>query len=83
MAAASSSSPLPARRARAKLAMPKRRATRSRTASQSAAGPSVSSMRPMSGRTPATSRSAVASRRLRTRRSTNHGRLRPLRAISW
>ena len=82
-AAASSSSPRSVRRARAKFAMPKIRPTRSRTAFQSAAGPRSSSMRPISGRTRTTSRPAVASRRLRTRRSTNHGRLRPLSAISW
>ena len=47
------------RPAREKFAMPKTRSSRSRTTGHAAAGPSTSSMRPISDRTSRTSRSAV------------------------
>ena len=83
MAAAMSSTSGPDVPARAKLAIPKTLDSRFRSSGQSADGPSVTSIRPISARTRITSRSAVAARRLLTSRSMNQGRLRPLSAISW
>ena len=61
------------RPARAKLATPNTRETRSRTVVHSADGPSTISIRPISGRTSTTPVPRVAARRLCTSRVMNHG----------
>ena len=65
-----------------KLAMPNTVESRARASSQLADGPSTISMRPIRTRTAVTSRPLTAARMLRARRATNHGRFRPLSAIS-